>query len=139
MTFYRWTGIVRQSLPALIFLVVFNLVAGQILNLNEPIFLAFPFLLILVPVINGVGGNVGTVLGARLTSGLYTGSLSVRLSDRRLQTQIRDALALYLLTFTLLAIFIYGAAVGLGVTPPFGVEVLLFLMLTTGLMLAGVL
>ena len=118
---------------------MFNLVAGQILNANEAIFLAAPFLLILVPVINGVGGNVGTVLGARITSGLYTGTLSVRLSDRGLQAQVRDALVLYLLTFTLLAIFIYGAAVGLGVTPPFGMEVLLFLMLTTGLMLAGVL
>jgi mgtE-like transporter len=139
VTFYRWTGIVRQSLPALVFLLVFNLVAGQILNANEVIFLAAPFLLILVPVINGVGGNVGTVLGARITSGLYTGTLSVRLTDRGLQAQIRDALVLYVLTFTLLAIFIYGAAVGLGVTPPFGVEVLLFLMLTTGLMLAGVL
>ncbi|MEE9164068.1 MAG: magnesium transporter [Thermoplasmata archaeon] len=123
---------------------MFNVVAGQILNtqiLNarEAVFLAAPFLLILVPVINGVGGNVGTVLGARITSGLYTGTLSVRLSDRGLRAQVRDALVLYLLSFSLLGIFIYAAAVGLGVTPPFGLEVLLFLMLTTGLMLAGVL
>ncbi|MEE9174170.1 MAG: magnesium transporter [Thermoplasmata archaeon] len=118
---------------------MFNVVAGQILNASEAIFLAAPFLLILVPVINGVGGNVGTVLGARITSGLYTGTLSVRLSDRGLRAQVRDALVLYLLSFSLLGIFIYAAAVGLGVTPPFGLEVLLFLMLTTGLMLAGVL
>ncbi|MCJ2555158.1 MAG: magnesium transporter [Candidatus Thermoplasmatota archaeon] len=111
----------------------------QILNAREAVFLAAPFLLILVPVINGVGGNVGTVLGARITSGLYTGTLSVRLSDRGLRAQVRDALVLYLLSFSLLGIFIYAAAVGLGVTPPFGLEVLLFLMLTTGLMLAGVL
>lgn len=139
MTFYRWNRIVRESLPALAFLLVFNLVAGQILNATESIFLAAPFLLILIPVINGVGGNVGTVLGARITSGLYTGTLSVRLWDRGLRAQVRDALALYVLTFGLLAIFIYGAAVGLSLTPPFGLEVLLILMLTTGLMLAGVL
>jgi mgtE-like transporter len=118
---------------------VFNLVAGQILNANEAVFLAMPFLLILVPVINGVGGNVGTVLGARLTSGLYTGTLSVRLSDRGLQAQVRDALVLYVITFVFLAIIIYVAAVVLPGTPPFGLEVLVFLMLTTGLMLAGVL
>ncbi len=118
---------------------VFNLVAGQILNANEAVFLAMPFLLILVPGINGVGGNVGTVLGARLTSGLYTGTLSVRLSDRGLQAQVRDALVLYVITFVFLAIFIYVAAVVLPGTPPFGLEVLVFLMLTTGLMLAGVL
>ncbi len=139
MTFYRWSRIVRESLPALAFLMVFNLVAGQILNATEAIFLATPFLLILVPVINGVGGNVGTVLGARLTSGLYTGTVSVRLADRGLRAQVRDALVLYVVIFVLLAIFIYVAAVVLSGTPPFGLEVLVFLMLTTGLMLAGVL
>ncbi|MEE8232420.1 MAG: magnesium transporter [Thermoplasmata archaeon] len=139
MTFYRWSRIVRESLPALAFLLGFNLVAGQILNATEVLFLTVPFLLILVPVINGVGGNIGTVLGARLTSGLYTGTLSVRLSDRGLQAQVRDALVLSVLTFVPLTIFIYGAAVGFSVTLPFGLEVLLFLMLTIGLMLAGVL
>lgn len=139
MTFYRYTRIMRESTPALVFLLVFNLVAGQILNAHEATFLAIPFLLILVPVINGVGGNVGIVLGSRLTSGLYTGAVEVSLTGAGLRRNVRDGVVLYALTFALLAIFIYGLAIGLGVTPPFGVEVLLILLLSSGLMLAGVL
>ena len=139
MTFYRYSRIIRESTPALIFLLVFNLAAGQILNVFETTFLAAPFLLILVPVINGVGGNVGIVLGSRLTSGLYTGAVAVSLTDPGLLRNVRDATLLNALTFALLAIFIYGLALGLGTTPPFGLEVLLFVMLSSGLMLAGVL
>lgn len=139
MTFYRYARIMRESAPALGFLLAFNLVAGQILNARADAFLGFPFLLILVPVVNGVGGNVGTVLGSRLTSGLYTGSVTVSWRDPELRRSVRDGLALYLVTFALLAIFIYAVGLGLGVTPPFGLEVLLFVMLTSGLLMAGVL
>ncbi len=52
---------------------------------------------------------------------------------------MRDGLVLYVLTFTILAMFIYGIALVMGEVPPFGVEVLLFIMLSSGLMLAGVL
>lgn len=139
MTYYRVGRIVRESIPALLFLLVFNLAAGQILNAYQAVFLGVPFLLILVPVVNGVGGNVGIVLGSRLTSGLYTGSVTLQRRDPGLWRNVRDALVLNALAFGLLAIFIYGLALGLGIRPPFGLEVLLFLMLGSGLLLAGVL
>jgi mgtE-like transporter len=139
VTFYSYKRIIRESVPAMSFLLAVELVAGHVLNRAAEHFLTLPFLLILVPVINGIGGNVGTVLGARLTSGLYTGTISVSLRDRELMRDVRDALVLYVVTFASLAMFIYGIAYGTGVVPPFGLEVLLFIMLSSGLMLAGVL
>jgi mgtE-like transporter len=139
VTFYSHRRIIAESVPAMSFLLAVELVAGHVLNRAGDQFLSIPFLLILVPVINGIGGNVGTVLGARLTSGLYTGTISLTLRDRELLRNVRDAIVLYAITFTVLAMFIYGIAYGIGVVPPFGLEVLLFIMLSSGLMLAGVL
>lgn len=139
MTFYRSTRILRESAYPLTFLLLVEILAGQILNERATTFLAIPFLLILVPVVNGIGGNVGTVLGARLTSGLYTGALSVSFRDRKLLANVQSALVLYVVMFAVLGTFIYGLAFLVGVAPPFGPEVVLFLMLSSGLMLAGVL
>lgn len=139
MSFYNYRRIIAESAPAMSFLLIVELLAGHILNSAAQQLLTIPFLLILVPVINGVGGNVGTVLGARLTSGLYTGTISVNIRDRELLRNVRDALVLYLITFTVLTTFIYAMAYAIGVVPPFGLEVLLFIMLSSGLMLAGVL
>ncbi len=139
MTFYNYRRTIGESIPALSFLLGVELVAGHVLNQAAATFLSIPFLLILVPVVNGIGGNVGTVLGARLTSGLYTGTITVSPWDRGLLRNARDALFLYIITFALLATFIYGITYLVGVVPPFGLEVLLFIMLSSGLMLAGVL
>lgn len=139
MTYYDYRRIVWQSLPPLSALLAVELATGHVLNSAETLFFAIPFLLILVPVLNGLGGNIGIVLGARLTSGLYTGTVTARLGDPGLRAQIRDALMLYLLTLALLGTFIYAIALLFGPAPPFALEVLLFLVLTSGLMLAGVL
>ncbi|MFQ5837828.1 MAG: magnesium transporter [Thermoplasmata archaeon] len=139
MTFYSYRRIIKESIPAMSFLLAVELIAGHILNRAASAFLAISFLLILVPVVNGIGGNVGTVLGARLTSGLYTGTIAHSLKDKGLLRNVRDASVLYVITFAVLAMFIYGIAYGIGVVPPFGLEVLLLIMLSSGLMLAGVL
>ncbi len=139
MTFYSYRTIMGESFLALTFLLVVTLLAGHLLNGAADLFLAAPFLLILVPVVNGIGGNVGTVLGSRITSGLYTGTIAPKLGDRGLLRNVRDGVILYIVTFTVLAMFIYGLGPLTGVVPPFGVGVLLLVMLSTGLMLAGVL
>ncbi len=139
MTFYSYRTIISESVLPLAFLLAVTLAAGHVLNGAAATFLAAPFLLILVPVVNGIGGNVGTVLGSRITSGLYTGTIELKLGDKELLRNVRDGIVLYAVTFAVLAMFIYGLTPFTGVVPPFGVEVLLFVMLSTGLMLAGVL
>lgn len=139
MTYYSYTRMILESAPILSLLLILELVAGHVLNQAAATFLALPFLLILVPVVNGIAGNVGTLFGARLTSSLYTGSISMSPWDRKLLRDTRDAVILYVLAFAILGTFIYGLTHGIGVTPPFGLEVLIFIMLATGLMLAGVL
>lgn len=139
MSFYSYRTIIGESFLPLSLLLAVTIAAGHVLNSAGATFLTTPFLLILVPVVNGIGGNVGTVLGSRITSGLYTGTISPRLRDEELLRNVRDGAIVYALTSVVLGIFIYGLAPLSGVVPPFGVEVLLYIMLSTGLMLAGVL
>jgi len=71
---YSWKNIVKHSLPLLTVCIFIEIFAGQILQGKQEMLVLFPVFLISIPVINGVGGNIGSVLGARLASGLHVGS-----------------------------------------------------------------
>ena len=72
---YSWKTIVKHGLPLLTICILIEIFAGQILQSNQQKLLFFPILLISIPVINGVGGNIGSILGARLASGLHLGTI----------------------------------------------------------------
>lgn len=81
--------------------------SGQLLNMEKEQFIKIPLLLALIPVINGMGGNIGSILGARIASGLHVGYISPDLKGKELKKNAIDTLILGLITFTFLAIFIY--------------------------------
>lgn len=56
-------------------LVTIGIGAGQLLASSEEALVTVPILLVLVPAINAASGMVGAVLGARVATGLHTGSL----------------------------------------------------------------
>ena len=66
-------AIVRGQAPILLFTAVVTLGTGLVLRFEEGSLFARPWLLALVPVINALGGNLGAVLGSRLTSALHLG------------------------------------------------------------------
>lgn len=66
-------AIVRGQSGILLFTALVTLVTGLALRLEEEALFARPWILALVPVINALGGNLGAVLGSRLTSGLHLG------------------------------------------------------------------
>jgi mgtE-like transporter len=77
MAFYNVNKIVKDSLPVLFPLAIISIFSGQMLNAKATVLITeFPFLLILIPPLIKVGGDTGSILGARLSSALHVGLLN---------------------------------------------------------------
>lgn len=127
----HWARITAQSLPVLLGAVVIGVLAGQILLLWQDDLLRVPVLLALVPAVNGIGGNVGSVLGSRVASGLHLGALFSN-GAQGFRRDITSAVILAAATFTFL-----GLAAGL-LGPWLGIPVgIPILQLAAATLLAG--
>jgi mgtE-like transporter len=104
---YSWKKIVRYSLPLLTVCVLIEIFAGQILLDSQETLVLFPIFLISIPVINGVGGNIGSVLGARLASGLHVGYISISLKDKEMHKNLLMSIFLGIVIYVLLGLIIY--------------------------------
>jgi mgtE-like transporter len=68
--------ILTESLPVLVLVLIFSLAAGQFLDHTlDGLKLIFPLILLMVPAFIDVTGDLAGVVGARVTSHLYTGEL----------------------------------------------------------------
>jgi mgtE-like transporter len=113
---YNWKKIVRYGLPLLTFSILIEIFAGQLLQLWQDKLMMFPIFLISIPVINGVGGNIGSVLGARLASGLHVGYISLDVKDKKMHENLLTSILIGIVTYEVLAILIYFTA-SFGGTP----------------------
>ena len=117
---YNWKKIVRYSLPLLTLCVFIEIFAGQILHLGQKTLITFPIYLISIPVINGVGGNIGSILGARLASGLHVGYINLDVRDKKIQENLFTSILIGIIAYVILAILIYlialfgGIQMGIG-------------------------
>lgn len=107
---YSWKKIVRNSIPLLTLCILIEIFAGQILMGNQQKLLLIPLFLISIPVINGVGGNIGSILGARLASGLHMGYIELNIKDRNMHKNFFSSLLLGFITYVILVILIYYIA-----------------------------
>lgn len=115
MTERKYTRIVRENVSLLSLCVIIQILGGQMLNANVEKLITFPIILMMVPVINSVGGNVGTVLGARLASGLHLGYIDITLKNRELQENVFTSFLLGVITYGALALTAYLVAPFLGI------------------------
>ena len=105
--FYSMKKILKDSIPILTILMIVEIFGGQILNFHLEKFLLLPILLMFIPVVNGVCGNIGSVLGARVSSGLHVGYITPDFRGKELRENVIGALILSLLTFCFLGCLIY--------------------------------
>lgn len=126
-------AVLKQSIPVLVVAMLFGITAGQILNLTESVILV-PWILFMIPIINGIGGNLGSVVGARLASALHMGTISPKLEGAELEMNILTGVALGITTYLSLALFSTALAPALGLE--MNVEIMRFAAV---MMLAGVL
>jgi mgtE-like transporter len=129
----------KESVPLLTICIAIEIVGGQILNHNEEQLIKLPILLVMIPVINGLGGNIGSILGARLSSALHLGTIQPKGYGKNLQKNVLSAALLGIISYIIVTIFI------LVISPWFGVGVeqdfLLkagYIMIGSGLMLTAI-
>ena len=132
---YSWKRIIRFGLPLLTFCVLIEIFAGTILQGGQNILLKIPIFLISIPVINSVGGNIGSILGARIASGLHVGNISLDLKDKKMHENLVTSFILGLITYSILAIIIYYVALFSDISMAIGLIEFTFILLSVGLLL----
>ncbi|WP_435181450.1 magnesium transporter [Halorussus sp. AFM4] len=86
MTSWSICGITRALLPLLLALSLLEIVgSGLVLAQFEAALLQYPSLLVLVPVMIGTAGNLGSILAARTSTAFHLGTLSLNVYDDHLR------------------------------------------------------
>ena len=132
-----WTvrAIVGTMLPLLVVLsILVTLGSGFVLEELEETYLGNPTLLVMVPVMIDMGGNLGAILSSRLSTRLHLGILSFDPRDTVLWTNIVAILALAATIFTVLGFAAY--LIGQFVAAPLPLGTLLTISLASGMLLA---
>lgn len=133
---YSWKKIVRYGLPLLTLCIMIEVYVGYILQDQEHLLLQqLPIFLISIPVINSVGGNIGSILGAHLASGLHIGSITLDPKDKIMHENVFTAILLGICTYSILAIGIYLIGFITGVTMGIDISRFISIFIGTGIIL----
>ena len=128
---YSWKTIIRHGLPLLMFCLLIEIYAGGLLQQNQTLLIQhLPVFLVSIPVMNGVGGNIGSILGARLASGLHVGSITLNLEDKHMHENVFTSILLGICSYVILAIVIYYIGTFTGTTK--GIELIPYLIIFIG-------
>ncbi|MDI6643896.1 MAG: magnesium transporter [Methanobacteriaceae archaeon] len=128
--------IIKQSIPTLFICSILGTTAGTILNSKLSVILDNPSILALVPLFSDQGGNLTSVLGARLSSGLHSGFIEAKL--RPTEGAIRNfgiIIILAIILYPLIGLMAYIASFWLGIDS-LGIYELIFISTGAGLFLA---
>ncbi|MFO7991224.1 MAG: magnesium transporter [Thermoplasmata archaeon] len=114
---YDWQKIFKESAPLLTLTAFIGVLGGQILNSVDKLIIELPVLLFLLPVMNGLGGNIGTILSARITSGLHAGYITSKMKDKELKENIYVGLLLGSATYLIVAVAVSTSTTVIDLTP----------------------
>ena len=123
---------VKQSLPLLIFCGIGGILAGSTLGVMTSLLEQIPGLIVVIPAIIAMRGNISTAFGSRLGSAYHLGVIDAdNMWNEELKQNIIGSLVLSFVISILIGILAYFSSVLLGVTPD-------ILMLITIVLLAGI-
>ncbi|MDZ7701053.1 MAG: magnesium transporter [Halobacteriales archaeon] len=97
-------------LPLLLVLTLVEVGSGLVLGSFESTLLAYPSLLVLVPVTIGTAGNLGSILAARLSTAFHLGLLEFSPADDQLSGNALAILALAVTLFPAVGAGAWGLA-----------------------------
>lgn len=107
--------IVRQSLPVLAVAMIIDTVAGIFMGLTEELLISLSVVLLLIPVFNAEGGNLGGILSSRLTSAYHLGMIKMgRRPEGETRTNFSVTLLLSVLIFPTLGFLAYVVSKAFG-------------------------
>ncbi|MFD1565535.1 magnesium transporter [Haloarchaeobius amylolyticus] len=133
-----WTirNIVATMFPILIVLSVLEMGSGYVLEELQETYLGNPTLLVLVPVMIGMGGNLGAILSSRLSTRLHLGVLEFDPRDEVLWTNVIAILGLAATVFSALGVAAW--VVGQIIAEPMALADLLVISIVSGMLLAAI-
>ncbi|TMT85348.1 ABC transporter permease [Haloterrigena sp. H1] len=133
-----WTvrHIVGTMFPILIGLSVLEMGSGYVLEELQATYLGNPTLLVLVPVMIGMGGNLGAILSSRLSTRLHLGVLEFDPHDEVLWTNVIAILGLAATVFSTLGVAAW--VVGQLIAEPMALADLLIISIVSGMLLAAI-
>jgi len=109
---------VKQSLPLLIFCGIGAIIAGSTLGVMIDLFEKIPGLIVVIPAIIALRGNISTAFGSRLGSAYHLGIISAdNLWNEELKQNIIGTLILSLFVSLVVGILAYSTSVLIGIFP----------------------
>lgn len=93
-------NILHHMIPLLLILSLIELYSGSVLKSLQGTLLSDPALLILVPTIISLGGNLGSILAARLSTALHLGLIPPTASAVTEQRTLKDSGTIIALSIT---------------------------------------
>ncbi|MFX1345102.1 MAG: magnesium transporter [Promethearchaeota archaeon] len=104
--------IFKESIIVVILSSIFGLISGSFLSSNEKILYTIPILLLILPSLNSLIGDISTVLVSRLTTHLYIGTILPKIQkSKRMREDLYGLLITLLLN--LLFLFLFGYSIGI--------------------------
>ncbi|RZH69129.1 magnesium transporter [Natrinema altunense] len=127
-------SIVTTMFPILLVLSLLEMGSGYVLEALEETYLSNPTLLVLVPVMIGMGGNLGAILSSRLSTRLHLGLLEFDPRDEVLWTNVLAIMGLAATIFSALGVAAW--TVGQVIAEPMALADLMLISIVSGLLLA---
>lgn len=137
-TYWSVGSMLKTTMPMLIGMAALGIVAGMILDSFAEQLFTFPSVMVLVPALIGIGGNLGAILGSRLSTGIHLGILEFKFSNFIFRNNVVAIAIASMIIFLVLGLASYSIAnlVGIGVLSFVSVMVI---SLSSGLILIAAL
>ena len=121
----------KESIIIVIISSIMGLLSGTLLSINEKIIYAIPIILLILPSLNSLIGDICTVLTSRLTTHLHIGSIppKVQKSERLVEDFIGLLITILLSLLVLIFLgFMIGISTGINIINPF---LIIFIIILT--------
>ncbi len=117
--YWNLGSMLKTTMPILLGMAALGIVAGLILESFETQLFKFPSLLILVPALIGIGGNLGTIFGSRLSTGIHLGILEFKFTNPIFRNNVGAVTIASLIIFLVLGFAGYAITnlLGIGTLP----------------------
>ena len=108
----------RQSLPLIVICGLGGIVAGSTLGLMTDLFTSIPGLIVVIPAIIALRGNISTAFGSRLGSAYHLGVIDAEnIWNDELKQNIIGSIVLSFITSIIIGILAYFSSIIIGVYP----------------------
>jgi len=114
--------IFKESIIIVVISSLMGLISGSLLSSNEELLYTYPIMLLILPALNSLIGDISTVLVSRLTTHLYIGTLppNIQKSERLKEDFYGLLITLLLSIVSLISLgYVIGGISGIEIVNPF--------------------